>query len=137
MYSPLLLQGFNFKAEHLPGKLNPSDYPSRHPVQMLKGDETCISEELKCYVNQVIKETDSTISIVELQAENAEDAVISKVMFLIENGKYPKSGEIPNSFVKIWDEHSVVDNILLKQERLVTPWFHPTFQVPPKRVGPP
>ena len=43
----LKLQGFNFLLKHLPGKLNPSDFPSRHPAPISQDDETCISEKLK------------------------------------------------------------------------------------------
>ena len=42
----LKLLGFNFIVEHLPGKLNPTDYPSRHPIASHKPDDTCISDEL-------------------------------------------------------------------------------------------
>ena len=118
----LRLQGFKFNVEHLPGKLNPTDYTSRHPVPIVINDETCISEELNAYVNKIIKQMDLAIRIEEIQNENVNDNTISKIIQLLENGKFPtKHDNIPDSFIKIWDELSVSDNLLLKQERLVIP----------------
>ena len=116
----LKLQGFKFLANYLPGNLNPSDFPSRHPVPLSNDDETCMNEELNYYVNQIIQDTMS-ISITELQRESAKDKIISKSIYLIENGKYPTKGEIPDNFINIWGEFSVVNNLLLEQERLVIP----------------
>ena len=78
----LKLQGFKFHVVHLPGKLNPSDYASRHPVPGEINDETCISDELKVYVNKIIKEMNLPISITEIQKEYENDEKVSKIMSL-------------------------------------------------------
>ena len=70
--------------------------------------------KIKIYVNQIIRDK-------LVQKESANDKVISKIIYLIENGKYQTKDEIPNNFIKIWDEFSVVDKLLLKQERSALP----------------
>ena len=46
-------------------------------------DETDISEELKAYVNEVIKKTELPISIDEIKTENLNDKLVSKTMDLL------------------------------------------------------
>ena len=118
----LKLQGFKFTVEYLPGSENPSDYTSRHPMTSDANDETDISEELKAYVNEVIKETDLPISIDEIKTENLNDELVSKIIDLLQKNKTPtKNDHFPDSFVKVWNELSVCDGLLLRQERLVIP----------------
>ena len=84
----LKLQGFKFHVVHLPGKLNPSDYASRHPVPGEINDESCISDELKVYVNKIIEEMKLPIPITEIQKEYENDEKVSKIMSLLKEGKH-------------------------------------------------
>ena len=117
----LKLQGFRYHVVHLPGKLNPSDFPSRHPAPLQKHDDSCISDELKVYVNKVIKELDSPISTLEIQNEYKNDHNISRIIPLLIAGTFPTKKDNFGIFFNIWDELSVTDGLLLRGERIIIP----------------
>ena len=53
---------------------------------MKSTDNTCISEELRAYVNQVVENSCAPVRIEDLETANRADEVISKVMKLIKIG---------------------------------------------------
>ena len=118
----LKLQGFQFTVEYLPGALNPTDYASRHPNRNDGDKQSSISDELSAYVNQVVKEIELPISLQDIEAENTNDDLINSIMDFLQKNKYPtKEDGIPANIMKIWDELSISDGLLLRQERIVIP----------------
>ena len=105
----LKLQGFKFHLVHFPGKLDPSDYTLRHPVPGEINDETCINDELKVYVNNIIKEMNLPISITEIQKEYENDEKVSKIMSLLKEVNIPTKKDNIDKYLNIWSELSVVD----------------------------
>ena len=98
----LKLQGFDFIVEHLPGKLNPSDYQSRHPIPVLKNDDTCVSDELSAYINRIIKEPNLRVSIADIKNANSKGKTIKRMLKMLRRGLEPsKKDNIPNNFKKI------------------------------------
>ena len=93
----LKLQGFNFTIAHITGKLNPSDYASRHPLPSNSNDDTCISKDLSAYINEIILSC-KPVTINEIE-HNTHDETMRKVMKLLSEGRYPrKEDEIPMGF---------------------------------------
>ena len=116
----LKLLGFDFQVKHLPGKINPSDYTSRHALPTSPKDETCISDELKAYVNLIVNET--IVTFQHLQEASRADDLIHKIITLLESDKYPRKCDgIPSTYVNLWEEFCVVDHVLLRKERIVIP----------------
>ena len=62
------------------------------------------------------------VSIEELQKCSSEDKIISRIMDLLKKGTVPrKKDNVPTYFEKIWNELSVIDDLLLREERIIIP----------------
>ena len=118
----LRLQGFNFKIIHISGSLNPSDYTSRHPTPLNPEDESCISKELSAYVHKVRISSCKLVTVAEIESNNTENETTKKIIELLEKGQSPrKCDKIPTTFLKIWQELSLENNLILRRDRIVIP----------------
>ena len=101
-WSRLKLQSFEFHVKHISGKFNSSDYPSRRPMLMYPKDDTCVSDELQAYINQIIKTPDLSLTIEEIEKANSKDQVICKITQMLKKERVPsKRDNLPNNFLTI------------------------------------
>ena len=126
----LRLQPYKMTLKYAPGKNNPADYLSRHPSQDtvqsdeswldLQTDNICINA-LKLYESG----EDASITLQELEQETTNDIVIQNVIKCIADQKWHELDYAQNtdyqSFKRIREELSVVNGLLLRDERIVVP----------------
>ena len=118
----LRLQWFNFKIIHISGSLNPSDYTSRHPTPLNPEDESCISKELSAYVHKVRISSCKPVTVAGIESNNTENEPTKKIIELLEKGQSPrKCDKIPTTFLKILQELSLENNLILRRDRIVIP----------------
>ena len=125
----LRLQPFKMKIEYQPGEDNPVDYLSRHP--MLKDGpekETLLDSTLGLICINAIKhyQSDSdAITLQELEEETARDEALQDIIKCIANKQWQNLNYDLNSdlqsFKNVKDELSVVDGLILRDERIVIP----------------
>ena len=126
----LRLQPYKMTLKYAPGKNNPADYLSRHPSQEtvhsdeswldLQTDNICINA-LKLYESG----EDASITLQELEQETRNDIVIQNVIKCIPDQKWHELDYAQKtdyqSFKRIREELSVVNGLLLRDERIVVP----------------
>nr|XP_039265623.1 uncharacterized protein LOC120341214 [Styela clava] len=118
----LRLQQYTFNIVHRPGKTNPADYMSRHPIEMQNVHSDKVTEE---YVNYVCENTcPKAIKLCEIKSASENDSVIQNVIKSLQNNlwyKYEDCGEM-SIFAKIASELCVTEQgILLRGKRIVIP----------------
>nr|XP_039254390.1 uncharacterized protein K02A2.6-like [Styela clava] len=118
----LRLQQYIFNIVHGPGKTNPADYMSRHPIEMQNKHSDKGTEE---HVNYVCENTcPKAIKLCEIKSASENDSVIQNVIKCLQNNlwyKY-KDCEEMSIFAKIASELCVtVQSILLRGYRIVIP----------------
>nr|XP_039260859.1 uncharacterized protein LOC120337204 [Styela clava] len=118
----LRLQQYTFNIVHRPGKTNPADYMSRHPIEMQNVHSDKITEEC---VNYVCENTcPKAIKLCEIKSASENDSVIQNVIKYLQNNlwyKY-KDCEEMSIFAKIASELCVTEQgILLRSNRIVIP----------------
>uniref|UniRef100_A0ABM0MTM2 Uncharacterized protein K02A2.6-like n=1 Tax=Saccoglossus kowalevskii TaxID=10224 RepID=A0ABM0MTM2_SACKO len=84
----LKLQQYDFKVSYRPGKLNPADYMSRHPLSSVKptSREEKMAEE---HINSIIQHaTPKTVQIEDIQAATKTDTPLLLCMQALQTGKW-------------------------------------------------
>ena len=116
----LRLQGFDFTVFYRPGKSNPSDYISRHPVVQVESMSDDLSDS---YLNMIVeKELIKSISVEDVRKATAEDLKFQRIMKLLMKGSKVDRREYDLiDFRKVWDTLSINDGLLLKGEKIVVP----------------
>ena len=124
----LKLQGFQYTVRYQPGKTNPSDYLSRHPIAIQENisEDTTKEDELECHVIHSISSADSlALTLEEIERETKTDPVLSKIFHLLKEGKLNKRSlnQDPDlkPYAKISDEFSLIRNIIVRGDRVVIP----------------
>ena len=128
----LSLQGYTFDLQHVQGKDNIADYPSRHPI----GNSADNSEEIEQYINYVAEHAcPNAISIEDVREETRKDPALQIVAELVRNNswykleqlhKYPEIREhlhkiLPYKNVKNQLTINADSDLLLKLNRIVIP----------------
>ena len=129
----LRLQPYSFTIKYQPGKNNPADYMSRHPVPFNKkfSHEEKTAEE---YVNiTALTSTPLAISLKEVETETSKDATLQTVIKLINTNRWHDIQTFKNenninfsdlvSFNNCHDELTINsdETVILRNERLVMP----------------
>ena len=125
------LQEYDFKLTYQPGKTNPADYMSRHPLASTKSAsrEQKMAEE---YVNLITSNAvPRSLSLDEIEHETQNDGALQECMRAIKHNKWhdvqkTATGVIKNdidSLYKVRNELSINadKNILLRDHRIVIP----------------
>ena len=125
----LRLQPYEFEVKYRPGKGNPADYMSRHPINsnhstgMMRHSK--VAEEYLCFVasNAVPK----AMTLAEIAIATHKDDTLQSVMSRITNGDWNdinKDSEI-YPYMRVKDKFSIVNNdkgsILLFETKIVIP----------------
>ena len=84
----MYLQEFDFAVEYRPGKGNPADYTSRHPVRAPENTtdykEQKQTEEV---VNSIVRRNiPESLSVEEVRKATVNDLVLLEVMDIVQNG---------------------------------------------------
>ena len=121
----MYLQEFDFTVEYRPGKGNPADYKSRHPVRAPENTtdykEQKQTEEV---VNSVIRRNvPESLSVEDVRKATMDDLVLLEVMDIVQNGngesRYKSEDLRPYKLVQ--SKLSVANGILLRGSRIVVP----------------
>jgi len=118
------LQGYDFELEYQPGKENPADFPSRHPIQKASEKEESEAEEYIAYI--AANAAPKAISIEEVSQETEADPTLQAVRQALKTGQWHKSyGKVSVSelarYEKIKCELTDTGTVLLKGHKLVIP----------------
>jgi hypothetical protein len=119
------LQRYRFTVEYRPGKENPADYASRHPLTQLSDESD--TTETEAYIAYIAKNAvPKALTLAEVVSSTKTDALLQAVMDCLKSGSWDRSP--PNvsvaelsRFKNIQDELTCSDTVLLKSNRLVLP----------------
>ena len=119
----LKLQGFSFKVIYRPGKFNPADYTSRHPLPLARcpKEELQTSAELEAHVNWVVTtDVPPSLELQEIQSALCHDPVLHDLYTAIKN-KQPLHAKKFKHFKSIATELSIAEGIILRGTKIVVP----------------
>ena len=119
----LKLQGFRFKVLYRPGKLNPADYASRHPLPLARcsKEELKASAELEAHVNWVVTtDVPSSLKLQEIRSATYCDPVLQALYDAIKN-KQPLLDEKFKHFKSVADELSIAKGVILRGTKIIIP----------------
>lgn len=117
------LQDYDLKVKYQPGKDNPADFMSRHPIKTESPDGTFTEE----YVNFVLESArPRALSLDDIKCHTGKDTQLQTVIDVVQTGQFYKLLKCPDpemrSFYNVRDELCVSeDNILLRGRRIVIP----------------
>lgn len=122
----LRLQPYDFTVKYAPGKTNPADFMSRHPVNSTKTlRHSKVAEE---YLNFIVQHSvPKAMDLEQIARETAKDAVLQEVIGRVLSGKWkePMEHDMSKPFVRIIQDLTVAPtaegSVLLHQNRLVLP----------------
>ena len=126
-YHKMKLQGFNFDLVWEPGPKNPTDYPSRHPMERSRQsnkeeEEHCCDEEDVDIVSAILQEEDpEAISLKTIKKMTKMDTVLSQVKEAIQARKPCPPGNQYRPFTKVYDELTVEHGVVVRGQRVVVP----------------
>jgi hypothetical protein len=122
----LQVQGFQYTMKYLPGKQNPCDYQSRHPVLlssytdqeldgmfMDRGDELCISKI-------ITDDLPDAVTLEMIQHGTKQDDVMQKLIKCLKSG-YIGSDPDLKDYRQVFTELAYVDGVLLRGDKLIVP----------------
>ncbi|PIK41369.1 hypothetical protein BSL78_21779 [Apostichopus japonicus] len=127
----LRLQDYNFKLEYKPGKDNPADYMSRHPIPEGSTDNSIrITQAAEEYVNFLMEHSvPKAMTLKEIREASKSDAILCKVSSAVVDNTWQQilrecSEEecaTIRKFYNIRDELTANKDILLRGSRIVIP----------------
>ena len=119
----MYLQEFNFAVEYRPGKNNPADYMSRHPVHVQ--EETTHYKEQKQteeVVNSIVRRNvPESLLVEEVREATINDPVLLEIMDIVQkgNGESRYKSEDLKPYKLVRSELSVANGILLRGSQIV------------------
>ncbi|XP_043245814.1 uncharacterized protein K02A2.6-like [Amphibalanus amphitrite] len=126
----LQTQEFQYQMVHLPGKANPCDYASRHPMPLssyhaAQLDDMILYRHDEICINAVISDdTPDAINIKEVQEATARDPQSQKLIKCIQQGYITRDPDL-DPFRQIFREFSFNRGVLLREDRLYIPASEP------------
>ena len=120
----MYLQEFDFTLEYRPGKDNPADYMSRHPVHALENTTDYKEQkQMEEVVNSVVRRNvPESLSVEEVRKATMNDLVLLEVMDIVQNGNGESRYKWEDLRYKlVRSESSVASGILLRGLRIVVP----------------
>ena len=116
----LRLQPYRIDIVYRPGKSNPADYLSRHVRWARFPTEKSWLDDQTC--NVVIHAVHSyDLTLDELKEETSRDECLQQVITAIATGKWHLVEKQHNAYLKIRDELSVAEGLVIRGERIVIP----------------
>ena len=122
-----LIQDIDYTMKHLPGKENPCDFGSRHPLPIDHLEET---EKAKLgldlgneiYVRKIsIDNSPRAITVEDIKAAAANDQVYTELINCIKEGKSGNPTIKDAGYKRIWQELCIIDNTIHKGDKIVIP----------------
>ena len=132
----MYLQEFDFTVEYRPGKDNPADYMSRHPVRTLE-NTTDYKEQKQTekVVNSIVRRNvPESLSVEEVREATVNDPVLLEVMDIVQNGNRESrnKSEDLRRYKLLRSELSLrgAQNVTVPTCRLARRWFPSAPQKP-------
>ena len=122
----LRVQGFQYTMKHLPGKSNPCDYPSRHPIPLEsyteKQKESMVidDDDELCISKLVTDDLPDAVTLQMVQVGTREDATLQRLIKALEKGYLPNDNTL-REYKMVFNELTYADQVLLRGDRLVIP----------------
>ena len=121
----LNLQGYNFTLIYEPGKDNPTDYTSRHPLPATntRPQELKDVNKLDFYVNAVVRDDLPTaVTLERLREATRQDDTLQLLIKDILQGYVSTKNKLKLSpYLHVFQELSVVDGLVLRGTKLLVP----------------
>ena len=121
----MYLQEFNFTVEYRPGKDNPADYMSRHPVHAPENTTDHMYKEPKKTEKYSIvrRNVPESLSVEEVREAIMNDPVLLEVMDIVPtgNGESRYKSEDLRPYKLVRSELSIANGILLRGSGIVVP----------------
>ena len=122
----LRVQGFQYIMKHLPGKSNPCDYPSRHPIPLEsyteKQKESMVidNDDELCISKLITDDLPDAVTLKMIQVGTREDATLQGLIKALEKGFLPNDNTL-REYKTVFNELTYTDQVLLRGDRLVIP----------------
>ena len=120
------MQGFQYTIKYLPGKNNPWDHQSRHPLPLTSyskeqladmviydGDELCISRI-------VTDELPDAVTLAMVQHATKQDQQLQKLISCIQKGHLTNDPDL-TEYRQLFHELTYYQDVILRGDRLVIP----------------
>ena len=118
----LRVQGYYFEVKYRPGKSNPSDFLSRHPVSCSSVWEKEEANEQVAYLNLLHSQSMPEAITLEKVREAVEaDEVLCKVRSMLLDGHKCNEKDKMAEYRRIWCELSVCEGLVMRGEKIVVP----------------
>jgi hypothetical protein len=122
----LQVQGFQYTMKYLPGKQNPCDYQSRHPVPLTsftdqeldsmfmdRGDELCISKI-------ITDDLPDAVTLEMIQLGTKQDNVMQKLIKCLKSGYISNDPDL-KEYRQVFSELAYADGVMLRGDKLLIP----------------
>ena len=122
----LKVQGFQYTMKYLPGKENPCDYESRHPLPLSHYRESQLEDMLidnddkLCISSIVTDDLPDAVTLQMVQRATSKDATLQKLISCIKKG-YITNDAALKDFRQVFHELSLVNGVILRGDKLVIP----------------
>ena len=118
----IYLQEYNIKVKYSPGKDNPADFMSRHPISSKSMDESQTEE----YVNFVLESArPKALSLEEIRNHTEKDSKLQELCKLMNSNQLHSLQKSTDpemkSFYNVRHELSFVEGVILRSGRIVIP----------------
>ena len=123
------LQAFSFLVRHEAGRTNPADYASRHPspdqqYSKVEKDELGVEElekDMEIMVNRIVNESiPDAVTLPVVKHYTQMDEQLSNLAEDVQSGRLRQELKT-TKYVKVFEELTYTQGVLLRQERLVIP----------------
>ena len=123
----LRLQPYKFTIKYRPGKDNPADYMSRHPVENKTTDRKTVADEYVSFIAET--STPKAMTWHDVRTASMNDIAITKALQLVQNGRWFEIKNVPDSpmqqelkeIARVKDELTSHEGVLLRGTRIVLP----------------
>ena len=117
----MYLQQFDFKVKYIPGKINGTDYLSRHAMPLSPKDRRSVSYREATVRQLVLSVVPRAVSLTEIQTATAHDPQLMKLLPLLLSGDKEgvKADSTISQFHQVFDELSHAENVILRGSQIV------------------
>jgi len=124
----LRLLPYKWKVEYRPGKTNPADYLSRHPISRTESpnhqERSWVEEQVRSVIVCAIKpyaESGFAITLDEIRDATQNDPELQEVIKYIQNQRWFESSANLQSYKNVRNELSLADGLVMRGDRIVIP----------------
>lgn len=122
----LKVQGFQYVMKYLPGKENPCDYQSRHPVPLTHltdrqlEDMVIDNDDELCISKIVTNDMPDAVTLSMVQQSTKEDPTMQKLVNCIKKG-YISNDPGLKDYRQVFHELAFTEGVILRGDKLVIP----------------